>query len=223
MTASRGFPPAPTDAQAREAILPITILLDPDDLADKASGELRGRLRDAVRPERCADGATVGVGWGQAAWRARLRLLGDEVRVSGKPATAPARAGSPRESWIAAADTAMAELLPNAVDAGVRRELATRILAGPEDYAAEQLRILGRLLAAYRVLRWASRRALLQAVASWSLGEDFRPAELPSLRLLARLSHVPDARLRGDAAKPVLAHDRRPWCPIARRMAPDRR
>lgn len=222
--------------EAIEAALPIDILADPDD-RDPDEQQVWTRSVDLVSGRNLGPGDRAVAGWGERAWRTQLGgTAGPRSRDSRHqdppralhvwtlaPPAEDSTDGRSLESrlreWHSQARLAMAELLPNAIDAATRSELVHRVLAQPTEYASRQDRALRRLLGAHRVLRWVARRAVLSTVATLQLGHHFEPAASPSWILLARLTRVPRIRLTPDGVSTaVLRSEAAPLCRTAQMM-----
>ena len=197
-------------AAALAAALPVDLIVDPTE-ADDA---ITVALSDAVRPERLHRNGNFVVGWGESAWRTRV-AVGDGTATV--PAPRPAPPALPTD-WYEAARVAMAELLPNAVDAAVRTELVHRILDAPVLALRRHDHALRSLVTAHRLLRWSARRLVLQSVGLAASGHPLLPHRLPSWRLLARQARLPQRRLEGTVSTSVLRADAGPWCPTARQL-----
>lgn len=221
-------------AAAFQAALPLDVLADPNDI-DAASGRVWTRATDVVTHRPLRSGVRIAAGWGEVGWRSTLHDVDTGNRPSGAAALdndhstwtldAPDAIGQKTSldlrlrEWHAHARSAMAELLPNAIDAATRSELVERILSPPHAHATQQESALRRLLAAHRTLRWAARRVILHSVALTHAGYGITPAASPPWRFLAQLARVPRARIAPDLTRNAILHsDLAPICPTARSM-----
>lgn len=204
-------PGCPLETAALSAARTVALVVDPTEPLAPIHAV---PVDDAVRPERLPDRmGTMNVGWGESSWRSPVVISGESAVV--EIPQAPTQT-LPTIDWYEVARMAMAELLPNAVDASIRTELAHRILDPPVAALRRHDHALRSLLRAHRLLRWSARRLVLQSVGLAALKEPLIPRDLPSWRLLARQARLPQRRLDGAVARSVLKADARPWCPTAR-------